>query len=195
MKIRPLLILIACLSCLPSAFATAFSNPTNGIYLAITENVSGLGIPSTNEPFHFNDNLNWATYCNTGKISIWYPVDHAYGVKIKMFAPDGKEVPKTALGDSFGSKWDRLHDYKSTRLQPIYAWGSFKENQGESSGGILPAPKELFEMKDPAFIRWRLKCRCFVMLPLETLMYGFETCFAFLQLESKWKIRRKQKQN
>ncbi len=143
-----------------SVSAGIFSAPTNGIYVAVTEWMGG-DRPGTNEPFQFNHKFDWAAYCNTGKVSIWYPIDPAYGLKVKLLAQDGKEVTKTALGDAFGSNWARLHDYKSTRLQPIEAWGSFESNQGESSGGILPSPRELFQIQEPGIYTMEIEIQMF----------------------------------
>ena len=160
MKIN-FVILTTWLLCLPSAFATGFSNSTNGIYLAVTEWIPGLGTPGTNEPFRFDNKLVWSAYCTTGKVTVWYPIDPAYGVKVKMFRPDGKEIGKTALGKSYGFKWENLYSYKETRLQPDYPEGSFEENHGEGSGRFIPPPQELFKMKEPGIYTMEIEIQMF----------------------------------
>jgi hypothetical protein len=73
---QQLLFWLATLFYLPTVLATGFSSPTNGVYLAITEDMPMSGLPGTNEPFKSNDELVWAAYCsNTGKVSLSYPID------------------------------------------------------------------------------------------------------------------------
>jgi hypothetical protein len=134
-----------------SLSAGIMSEPTNGIYVAIVERnfVHGPD-PGTNEPFRCDNRLAWAVYCNTGSVHVRFPIDDAYGVRIRMFGPNGKEVKKTWLGRGVGAEWDKLHSYKDTRTQGLVAGGSFEENKGESSaGGNLPPPQKLFEMEQP----------------------------------------------
>jgi hypothetical protein len=144
-----------------SAEAAILSSATNEVYLAVVESRPGLSGPGTNEPFQFDSKLAWAAYCNTGKVSLWYALDPSYGVKIKMLDPNGKEVTKTSSGANFGSKWNVLRSYKETKLQPIYAWGSFESNQGQSSGGVLPAPRELFKMKESGTYTLQIEMQMF----------------------------------
>ncbi len=145
------------------SLAGIMSEPTNGIYLAVVErNFLHGPDPGTNEPFRFDNRLAWAVYCNTGRVGIWFPLDPAYGVKVKMFGPSGKEVKRTSLGRDYGTKWDKLHSNKDTRLQSVQAWGSFEENKGQSSaGGSLPAPQELFKMDEPGTYTMEVEIQLF----------------------------------
>jgi hypothetical protein len=165
---QQLLFWLATLFYLPTVLATGFSSPTNGVYLAITEDMPMSGLPGTNEPFKSNDELVWAAYCsNTGKVSLSYPIDRAYGVKIKMFGPDSQEVEKTSLGKMYGSRWDDLHSYKDARLQPFIAEGSFEDNHGEACCGILPSAQELFKMSKPGIYTMEIEIQLFRHVPTQ----------------------------
>ena len=113
----------------------------------------------------FDSELSWCAYCNTGRVRIWSSLDPAYGAKIKMLNPRGKEVQKTWQGKQYGAKWDKLHSYKDTRLQPNWAWGSFEENQGGANGGRLLAPQELFSMDDPGIYTMEVQIQAFRYVP------------------------------
>ena len=117
-----------------SAAATGFSLSTNGISLVVTSwrSVSSWqpSLPDTNAPIYSGDELVWMAFCKGGKDVLWYPLDPAYFFKVRMYDSQGKEVPRTALGKSYGSKFDQLRSYKSTRLQPIQPEGSYEENYG-----------------------------------------------------------------
>ena len=76
-----------------------------------------------------------------------------------MWAGHGQDVPKTALGKTFGSEWDSFSansdearwahhlGYGNHRRAPVFAWGSFTNNQTLGGGIPLPAPKDLFQMR------------------------------------------------
>jgi hypothetical protein len=87
-------------------------------------------------------------FCDTGRVELAYPKPE-YGVKIKMTGPDGREVSKTTLGKSFGSKFDQLREFTDSRLDCIDAWGPYRENPGLGGGRPLPRPEDLFKMRDP----------------------------------------------
>ena len=127
------------------AAATGFSLPTNGVYLAITSWRETW--PDTNTPVHFDEELVWAGFCKGGKAHLWYPIAPAYFLKVRMFDAQGKEVPKTLLGKSYGSQFARLRNYRTTRLASTRPEGSYEENHGQGSGGFLPPPKDLFKMR------------------------------------------------
>ena len=154
-----LVLLTTWLSCLTAAFSAGFSDLTNGIYVTVVG--WRHGDPITNEPIRFDDKLVWMPFCNTGKVAVWFPPDAAYGVKIRMRGPDGKPTKKTRLGERFGSKWDKLHSYKDAKLQPGYAWGSYKENPGLGGGSILAAPQELFQLKEPGIYTMEIEIQLF----------------------------------
>ncbi len=146
---------------LPNAAATRLSAVTNGIYVAVggwrshsTTNPNG---PVTTEPIRFDDELVWLAFCDTGQVELIYP-NHEYSIKVRMWGSDGEAVPKTSLGNTFGSKWDSLDGnigtrqrtvmgYKNNRQAIVMAWGSFTNNPELGGGKFLPAPMELFRMQ------------------------------------------------
>jgi len=141
----------------PLAIGTGLSGVTNEVYLAI-------GAPgSTNEPVRFDAELIFLPFCDTGRVDLNLS-SPAYGIKIRMWGGDGQDVPKTALGKTFGSKWDSTWDsfqdslvegkgegpgYHNRRRAGVSAWGPFTNNPGLGGGKLLPAPKDLFQMDKP----------------------------------------------
>jgi hypothetical protein len=137
----------------PAAVGTGLSAITNGVYLAV-------GAPgSTNEPVRFDEELLFLPFCDTGQVELNLS-SPPYGIKIRMWGGDGQDVPKTALGKSFGSKWDSFEDslierkglrlgYYNLRRASIFAWGPFTNNPGLGGGKVLPTPKDLFQMEKP----------------------------------------------
>ena len=152
-----MLFLLLFLIGLASVSANILSLPINGIYVAVIDWPGNQSVIRTNEPFHFDDKQVWSAYCNTGKVLIFYPLDPAYGVKVKMLAPDGKEVRKTSLGKSYGSKWDKLHSYNDTRMRFGFPEGPFEQNHGEGSGPFIPSPQELFKMDKPGIYTMQIE--------------------------------------
>jgi hypothetical protein len=148
-----LLLLVA----VPAAIGTGLSAATNGVYLAV-------GAPgSTNEPVRFDAELIFLPFCDTGQVELNLS-SPPYGIKIRMWGADGQDVPKTALGKTFGSKWDSTWDsfqdslvegkgegpgYHDRRRTGVSAWGPFTNNPGLGGGKLLPAPKDLFRMDKP----------------------------------------------
>ena len=126
----------------PRVGTCAVSQVTNGVYLVV-EGLRNLTI-ITNGPIRSDDNLAWLTFCNTGKVELSAPLDPAYGVKITMLDSEGKEVKKTALGQHFGSEWNRLRKITDTHVYPELAWGSYKDNADLGGARIFPKPEELF---------------------------------------------------
>jgi hypothetical protein len=98
----------------------------------------------TNEPIKFDEKLAYYPFCNTGDVML-AEASPVYSTRIKMTGPDGKEVEKTPLGQSFGSKFDQWHKYNDTRVGETCACGPY---QG-FLGGVLPSAKELFVMQEP----------------------------------------------
>ncbi|MGB8368508.1 MAG: hypothetical protein ACLPYZ_04280 [Limisphaerales bacterium] len=135
-------------------FGIGFSETNNGIYLVIGGSVS------TNEPIKFDERLAYMPFCDTGNIRL-SQAEPIYSTKIKMLAPDGKEVAQTSLGQSFGSKFDQLHSYKDAHLGAIGASGPY---QGMLSG-LLPSPKELFIMEKPGVYTLEIQMQMFRYTP------------------------------
>ncbi len=135
-------------------FGVGFSQTNNGIYLVIG------GSASTNEPIKFDERLAYQPFCNTGSIRL-SQTEPIYGTKIKMIGPDGKEVPKTSLGQSYGSKFDQLHSYKDAHLGGIGASGPY---QGMLSG-LLARPSELFIVEKPGIYTLEVQMQMFRYSP------------------------------
>jgi hypothetical protein len=155
-------IAIFCAICLTSssrAFGTGLSETNNGLFLAVSGEHSGI-----NEPVRFSERLVWLPFCstNTGRnyVELQYP-SAKYGMKIKMVAPDGKEVPKTSLGETFGSKWEKLHDFKDSKLNGVLAYGPYQPDIGAGGGRPLPSPEDLFEMKQPGVYTLEIQMQMF----------------------------------
>jgi hypothetical protein len=165
MKTRTILLTLICLSSTQRILATDFSETNNEIYLAISGS-------STNEPVAFDDHLVWHPFCNTnaGEIELNYP-DHSYGIKVKMFDASGKEIPRTKLGQDFGSKFDQVRSYEdliqtehggyhSGHMGSIMAQGTYDAADGVS-GPLLPAAKDLFQIDDPGVYTLEIQMQMF----------------------------------
>lgn len=135
-------------------FGVGFSETNNGIYLAVG------GSASTNEPIKFDERIAYMPFCETGNVRL-SQADPVYGTMVKMIGPDGKEVPKTSLGQSYGSKFDQLHSYKDAHLGGIGANGPY---QGMFSG-LLARPGELFIMEKPGIYTLELQMQMFRYTP------------------------------
>ncbi len=145
-KLILILSLTACTASHTALLATGLSAPTNGIYLAVVGNADRG--PTAGETVAAEQRLIWMPFCDAGHVVLWYPLDPAYLVKLRMFDDRGREARRTALGARYGSKFDQLRGYKTTRLQPIRAWGPFTQNPGLGGGHPLPAPDQLFKLKE-----------------------------------------------
>ncbi len=166
---------------LSQSFAES-SVTTNGVYLVIGGHNRDFEGVTTNRPLRFDDPLMFMPFCDTGKIELSYSLDPAYGIKVKMVDASGKDVPKTSLGKRFGSKYDRLHNLKDTRLYPFTAWGSFKDNSGlggarffydypASGADKWLAPKDLFKMEKPGSYTMEVQMQMFYFNPHSTNAY------------------------
>jgi len=145
-------------------FAVGLSAPTNGVYLAVVGwthfGESKLG-PNTNEIIPFDSQLGWLPFSNTGMVRVWFPSEPAYLAKVKMFDSDGKEVSKTSVGKSFGSKWSGLHDYRDAKCEFVFARGSYQDNRDLGGCNFLSTPKELFKMKKPGIYTMEIEMQMF----------------------------------
>jgi hypothetical protein len=150
MKRQIIISLTICLLSSFRAFATGLSETNQGIYLAV-------GAPfSTNEPIRFDMLLAYMPCCNTGNVELAI-APPAYGIRIKMVGPDGKEASKTPLGHSYGSKFDQWHKYNDARLGGICACGPYKG----LLGGVLPSAKELFIMDESGIYTLEVQMQMF----------------------------------
>lgn len=133
---------------------TGLSETNGGIYLAVG------GAVSANEPIRFDERLAYMPFCTNGDVQLSCS-GPAYCAKIKMFAPDGKEVPKTSFGQSYGSKFDQLHSYRDAHLGGICACGPYKGMIGE----LLASPNELFLMEKPGIYTLEIQMQMFRYTP------------------------------
>jgi hypothetical protein len=196
---RILLLLGVILIWSPSAYATGLSAPTNGVYLAVgawPQPASGSG---TNQPIRFDETLIFLTFCNTGQVELKYPLDPAYGVKVRMTDAAGKDVSATSLGKRFGSKFDSLRTITDTRVYPIVAWGSYQDNPGLGGARFLCdrhkgaigaptglAPKDLFEMTKPGVYTLEIQLKMFRFDPKSTNAWNYEPfCFSPLTIKAE----------
>lgn len=144
-----------------------FSETNGGIYVAISGS-------STNESVPFNESLAWRPFCSStsGEAEMNYP-DRSYGIKLGMFDAFGKQVPKTKLGESFGVKFDQLHNYQdvisqpkmgysSTHIGSVLAQGPYDET-APVSGPVLPAPNELFQIEKPGDYTLEIQMQMFLI--------------------------------
>ncbi len=150
MKRQIIISLAICLVSSIRAFATGLSETNQGIYLAVG------GGRSTNEPIRFDEKLGYMPFCNTGDVML-AEASPVYSTRIKLISPGGREVAKTPLGQSFGSKFDQWHKYNDTRVGERCACGPYK---GLVSG-VLPSPKELFIMEDPGIYTLEVQMQMF----------------------------------
>ena len=154
------------LAAVHQTYATTLSSTNDGLYLAVagwSQNVQGGFVDS--EAIHFDDQLVWHAFCNTGSVEVQYP-DRSFGIKIGMFGPNGKEVSKTPLGMTLGSKWDQLQSYREDI--PVFggmtAGWPYDPRGGEFSGPLLPPPKELFQMEKPGTYTLEIEMKVFKVI-------------------------------
>lgn len=165
MKTQTILLTLIGLSSIQGIWATDFSETNNGIYLAISGS-------STNEPVAFDDHLVWHPFYNTnaGEIELNYP-DRSYGIKVKMLDAFGKEIPRTKLGQDFGSKFDEVRSYEALiqienggyhngHMGSIVAQGTYDVADGVS-GPLLPAAKDLFQIDKPGIYTLEIQMQMF----------------------------------
>ncbi len=155
MKTKVFILSAICALWLVHAFGAGFSETNNGIYLVVGGSVS-----ATNEPIRFDERLAYMPFCTNGDVPLSCS-GPAYCVKIKMFARDGKEVPKTSLGQSYGSKFDQLHSYKDAHLGGICACGPYQGMLGE----LLAPPNKLFLMEKPGVYTLEIQMQMFRHTP------------------------------
>jgi len=161
MKNRLILTLLTGCILSADALAVGLSNTNSGIYVAVmARRASEPGVIVYGDPIRFDDGLFWCPFCTAGSAMLSYP-SPSYGVKVKMIGADGVEVPKTRLGKTFGSKWDRLHSYKDDHLRPVEAQGHYDARGGGYGGPFLPSPVDLFEMKKPGTYTLEMEIQLF----------------------------------
>jgi hypothetical protein len=145
------------------ALGANLSAITNNLYLAVqgwSHKSTGL---DTNKVIQFDDELNWCPFCITGHVELNYP-NPTHGIKIKMWNKEGKEVPKTSLGETYGSKWSQLHsplDNDRHNIGGITAWRGRYYESDIFTGPILPSPNELFQMDESGVYTMEIQMQMF----------------------------------
>lgn len=156
------LLLLMCLPFLTQASDIILSDITNNLYMAI-QGWSHKSVGQTNELVQFDDEMVWHPFCTTGNVEINYP-NPAHGIKIKMLGADGKEIQKTALGKSYGSKWDQLHsplDNDPNHIGGITASRGTHDPREIFTGPILSSPSELFQIEKPGIYTFEIQMQMF----------------------------------
>lgn len=147
--------------------ATGFSETNDGFYIAISGS-------STNEPVASNDPLSWRPFCtrSTAATEFNYP-DPARGIKIKMLDFRGKQIRRTELGKSYGTKFDKLSrfqdiipaphaGYSSGHVGSILAKGSYNDTDAVS-GPLLPSAQDLFQIQKPGIYTLEIQMQMFLI--------------------------------
>jgi hypothetical protein len=153
----------------PLDFATGVSEVTNEIYVVIGAARNTTAI--TNEPIRFDDKLVFMPFYDRGKVELSYPVDPAYRLRIKMTDSDGKDVPKTSLGQQFGTKFDQLRSVTDTRVYPFNAEGSYKNDPGLGGAKFFSTPRNLFKIEKPGTYTLEIQMQMFYPNPQSTNAY------------------------
>jgi hypothetical protein len=139
------------------------SDITNNLYLAIQGWRDGSIVVETGKPIRPNDELVWAPFSVGSNVDLLYPYPES-GIKIKMWGPDGKEVKKTDLGQSFGSKWDQLHSYLDNdpnHIGGITAWHGSHDSREIFTGPIIQSIDKLFEITKPGIYTLEIQMQMF----------------------------------
>lgn len=148
-----------CLMFTVQALGTGLSETNNGVYMAIG------GDTSTNELMRFDDRIAYMPFCSTGQV-VLAQASPVYGMRIKMVAPNGKEVDKTPLGLGFGSQFDQLHNYNDAHLTEICACGPYEGLLGKV---LIPSLDQLFVIEKPGIYTLEIQMQMFrVGLPPST---------------------------
>lgn len=140
------------------AFAVELSTTNDAVYFGIC------GV-TTNVPIRFDDKMVWRPFCNTGAVELNYPAAE-FGVKVRLWSNDGTEVPKTELGQKYGSKFDQVHTYEDVtqgwQMGRIEATEPYDPRNGALfSGSVFPAAKDLFKIEKPGIYRMELEMQMF----------------------------------
>ena len=148
------------------AFAAVLSSTNNGVYIAI-------GGMSSNECLRYDERIVWHAFCTNGSVDLNYPAP-AFGTKIRMTGPDGREVAKTDLGNSFGTKFEKVRRFEDTASQGqigyhaqhtgvMIASGAYDPREGLLSGPVLPSPQQLFKMGAPGTYKMEIQMQMFLV--------------------------------
>jgi len=165
---RIILVIAICLLSQVRVFS-AVSETTNGFFLVVAGNreilVPNGPIIITNGPILLDDRLIWRPFSKVGEVRLLYPKDVEYGVKIELTDAEGKEVQKTALGRTFGTKWNAFHHYGDARIYPFLATELLPDLAGAR---LLPKPNEMFNILKPGIYTLELQMQMLYPNPKST---------------------------
>jgi ribosomal protein L31 len=120
-----------------------FSATNHGIYFAI----SGT---KTKKAIAFDGNLNWHPYFTGTESFMLHTLDVSAGLKLRLWGPDGREISKTALGQTIGTNFDGVRTGENlppgTEIAVLYFWS------GEPAivpAQPLPSVSDCFAMDKP----------------------------------------------
>jgi hypothetical protein len=149
---------LVCLLLASAASGTELSATNSEVYYAIE------GASDTNSVIQCDNKLVWSAFSTSVPIELNYP-NVEYGIKIKMTAPDGSVVKKTELGSQYGTRFDRVKKpedaFPRRHLGCIMAERWYDARGGPMSGPLLPAPRDLFAMKNPGIYRLEIEMMFF----------------------------------
>src|ERR1035441_9771953 len=161
MIISRILLLAICFGSLGNVLALGLSETNHGIYLVFAAWRSDSRNPFVStEPFRFDDRLMWGAFMDGSNMELCYPAP-PFGVRIEMTGPDGKEVAKTALGRTFGSKWDKLRSFKDGKLGHTDTRKALDLRGGGFSGVPFLAPEDLFRVDEPGIYTLEIQMQMF----------------------------------
>ena len=138
----------------PAPFFFVFSATNQGVHICIFGT-------KTNGPAGFDDGLSWRVYCEN-QHSILRSLVLTSAFKMKLTGPDGKEVPRTDLGQIIGVNFDGVKT--SNELSPGN-WRTGSELDFRSGvPGIaptrpLPLLKDCFAMDKPGIYTLELQAQ------------------------------------
>ncbi len=95
---------------LPEHTRPVFSETNADVYLGI-DGVGNYFNPGVTAAIQSDERLLWGLFCSTGDVRAYYPSRREYSIRFAMTGPDGKWIPKTALGEEYGAKFDRILAY------------------------------------------------------------------------------------
>ncbi len=177
---KTLFSLTICLCIVQTTVATSFSLKTNDVYLAFGAIRQGLDL-ITNEPIRFDDQLVWGAFCDTGKIELSCP-DFRYSLKIMLTDTNEVEMPKTARGKEFGTRFDQLHKITDSKVAPVLACGPFQDN---GLGKLFLKPSELFQIEKPGIYTLEIQMQMFRYVPSYDPVERSKTLFRFSPIKIK----------
>ncbi len=132
--------------------ALVLSSVTEGVYVGVCGR-SEVSLKTTSwvtngVPMEHDDPIALMAFCTQGPVQLVVPRKQ-YFIKFEMRDLHGQPVPKTALGQEWGSWAKELPALRELRAMMVWdvAGPHTLDNPGLSGGPSLPSPKELFDME------------------------------------------------